>query len=132
VIEYINVRCNQWAEWHRRRVDSGLGFPKECCYTRLQGRGPDGWQLTIDESAWEIHRAVHSLDDCLRMAVTVFYLGRGTIEQRARDCRCSFKTLYRRIDQAHVEIMGWLNDESAGVRHSAYANTSCRRDKVSV
>lgn len=132
MIQYINTRLNIWAEWHRKRQDSGGGFPKECCYTRLQARGADGFQLTLDEKAWEMHRAVHSLDEILRQAIFAFYTGKGTIDQRARDCDCSFKTLYRRIDQAHVQLLGWLNDEAAGVQHPAYANTACIRDKVSV
>lgn len=132
MIPYMNVRGNQWAEWWWRREASGLGFPKESPYTRLQARGGNGYQLTTDEAAWEFHRAVHSLSEDLQKAMLAFYINKGTIEQRAKDCGCSQVYLYRLVDRAHVQILGWLNDEAAGVHHAMYANTSCIRLKESV
>lgn len=117
IIGYVGARCNQWAEWYLRREALGMGYPRECPYTRLQARGGQGYNQTFDEAAWEIHQAINGLDPVLKLAVYAFYIRKGTIEQRSRDCGCSFKTLYRRVEEAHLRIMEWLNDETAGVPH---------------
>jgi hypothetical protein len=118
VIVYINNRCNQWADWCTRRKVGGLGFPRECCYTRLEARGGNGNSSLIDEAAWEIHQAVGDLPPVLQTAVMVFYLGKGTVDQKARDCLCARRTLFDRIQMAHVRIMDWLNAEAAGLPHA--------------
>jgi len=112
VIPYINQRCNEWVAWIRRRDDGGLGYPKECCYTRLQGRGPpNGYLPSVDDAAWEIDRAVRALEPQLHKAMIVFYLNRGTGDQKARDCHCHRDTFYERVHRAHQRIDAWLQDE---------------------
>ena len=132
MIEYINTRCSQWATWRRRKDDNGQGFPKECIYTRLSGRGGKGYNPTIDEAAWEIDQAVRALPVELKKAVMVFYLGRGTSEQKARDCGCHRDTLFVRVHLAHQGIMEWLNDEAAGVAHPPIKQKTCAPPTVSV
>lgn len=129
---YINTRCNQWADWYVRRQASGLGYPRECPYTRLQARGGDGYQLTVDEAAWEIHQAIHGLIEEEKLAVKSFYLVSGTIEHKIRVAGCSIPTLYRRIDRAHNRIMEWLNDLAAGVEHVHPAKRACMCEKEAV
>ena len=132
MIEYINTRCNQWADWYVKRRANGLGFPKECPYTRLQARGGDGYQLTVDEAAWEIHQAINSLIHEEKLAVECFYLVSGAIEHKIQRAGCSIPTLYRRIDRAHNRIMEWLNDEAAGVDHMSPTERACMAEKESV
>jgi DNA-directed RNA polymerase specialized sigma24 family protein len=118
MIDYINARCNQWVLWHRRGQDNGLGFPRECAYTRLDGRTPGKVsQPPVDEAAWEIERAVRALEHELNKVVIQFYLKRGTSEDKARACQCHRDTLYARLHTAHIRILEWLNDETAGVPH---------------
>ncbi len=117
MIDYINMRCNQWADWHSKRKAGGLGFPRECCYTRLQARGGDGNASLIDEAAWEVHQAITDLPPLLNLAVIEFYLKRGTSIQKARACGCTESTLFYRIHSAHLKIMDWLNAEAAGLPH---------------
>ena len=115
MLTYINSRLNQWAEWLRRREDGGLGYPRECPYTRLQARSSTAGYIPIDEGeAWEIERAVQHLRTHaphLHQVVVLFYRKTMTGEQMARECGCSRDTLYARLHQSHVEIMNWIHDE---------------------
>ena len=132
MIVYINARLNAWAEWHARRGDSGLGFPRECSYTRLQARSGSGFKAEVDDAAWETHRGVNALIIERRAAVFSFYVRRGLVIQKARDCGCSVATLYRRIDAAHQDLLGWLNDEAAGLHQVTYSSGPCIPERLSV
>lgn len=138
MIEYINLRCIQWAQWTRRKEDHGLGFPKECCYTKQGGKPPPGGHLPpVDEAAWEVHCAIKALSPKLNNVVTVFYLGKGTADQKAKDCGCHRDTLYDYLHMAHVQIMDWLQAEAAGIGHDeppkqSSSKTSCNAPTVSV
>ena len=125
MIEHINTRCNHWAQWLRTKSDNGLGFPRQAAFLNVPGGG-QGWRTPANEAAWEIHQAVNALNDELKQAVWVFYLGRCTMDQKARDCRCHRDTLYSRIHTAHLRIMEWLNDEAAGLVHP----TTCQAPTV--
>jgi DNA-directed RNA polymerase specialized sigma24 family protein len=133
MIPYIHIRCVQWADWYRKKEDNGLGFPSECCYTRWRGKGPPfGLLPSVDEAAWEIHQAVKALSPRLNNVVTVFYLGKGTADQKAADCGCHRDTLYDRLHMAQVQIMDWLNAEAAGIGHGEPAKKVCIPPTVSV
>lgn len=114
---YINSRLNIWAQWSLQRTSGGLGFPSECPYTRLAARTSNGLTSpAINEEAWLVEKAVQSLPDYLKETVRVFYIGKGTVEQKAKDLRCSRDTVYARIERAHGQIMDWLNDEACNVQ----------------
>jgi hypothetical protein len=133
VIVYINARCVQWADWHRKKDDNGLGFPSECSFIKpYMKSGPGGMLPSIDEAAWETHQAIKALEPKLNTVVNVFYLGRGTADQKARDCGCHRDTMYDYLHMAHVEIMDWLNAEAAGIGHGEPAKITCNRPTVSV
>jgi len=133
VIEYINTRCNQWAEWRERKAANGLGFPRECVYTRLTPRDPTGaFDPNVDESAWEVDQAIRALPDYLNRSVVEFYLRNGTVDQKARAVGCAPRTLFDRIHMAHNHILDWLNTEAAGLPHEPLANSPCARRTVSV
>lgn len=111
MLSYINSRLVQWAEWVKRKDDGGLGFPRECSYTRLQGRGSNGFRPNVDNEAWEIEQAVTALQvesPHLHQVVQLFYLRSMTAQQMADKCGCSRDTLYTRLHHAHVEIMNWM------------------------
>lgn len=122
MIEYINHRCNEWARWALCRRDGGLGLPRECCYTRLMPRSPHvGSTVEMNEAAMEIEDALRDMTTRghthLVAAVREFYLRAGgqTVDQISVRCGCCRRTLFYRIDMAHNEIMGYLNDMAAGV-----------------
>lgn len=114
MLTYINSRLVMWAEWVRRKDDGGIGFPRECSYTRLQGRSGGGFVPNVDADCWEIECAVTALKTAsprLHQVVDLFYCRTMTGEQMAKRCQCSRDTLYARLHQAHVEIMNWLQDQ---------------------
>ncbi len=114
MIPHIDARMKSWATWALSGRSAMLGYPKECNYTRMMARSggaPSGAEF--NEDAWEIEQAVKTLDSLLQVAVKTLYLGCGTVEQKARDCGCSKKTLFNRIDAAHVKVMDWLNEHYA-------------------
>lgn len=108
--DYIKTRLNQWAEWSLQRDSGGLGFPRECSYTRMQARsGSAGFMSPdIDVDAMEIESAVSELPEPFRTTVRVFYIAPGTIEQKARDLGIHRTRVYSRIERAHTMILGWI------------------------
>lgn len=113
---YINTRLNQWAQWTLQRTSGGLGYPRECSYTRMMARSSAGFMSPgMDEEAWLVEKAVQDLPDYLKETVQVFYIGKGTVEQKARDLHCSRDTVYSRIERAHGQIMDWLNADACKI-----------------
>lgn len=108
MILHINDRLNKWAFWCLTGRTANIGFPRKSSYCSLEGRGGNGLSAEFNDDAWEIEQAVHSLDDVLKDAVKIFYLGKGTSEQKARDCGCAKMTMYKRIDCAQRKILDWL------------------------
>lgn len=111
MIVYINDRLNQWADWRLRRDDNGIGYPRQCPYTRMATNSGGGfYSPEINEAAIEIDQAVCALRDDLRLVVMVMYTHTSTTEQKAKDCGVSVRTFWRVLHQAHVRVMEWLND----------------------
>lgn len=123
MIDYINARCNMWVKWSLTRLDDGLGYPHACAFVKIPGS--PNHASPVDESAWEIERAVKSLPADLKLAIIQFYLKRGTSDQKARACGCSPRHFFRRIHSAHIRILEWLNDETAGVPHQVVKEIAC-------
>jgi len=112
MIEYIHNRLCRWSVWVARgnRVP-GLGYPTACGYTRLT---PSGGRPDVDfnDDAWEIDRAVCSMDQDAVKFLRMFYLEPGTIAGKAAKAGCHRDTLYARLHQAHVRVMEWLQDHA--------------------
>lgn len=108
MIEYINRRLNDWADWcvKGRRV-VGLGYPSGPSFTRL-AKPTSAITPLPEEECWEIEQAIHRLDGRLKVVVEQFYLRAGTAETHAKALRMCRDTLYVRLHQAHVGIMEWL------------------------
>ena len=116
LIVYINNRLLAWAGWAKRKADGGLGFPKECSYTRLQGRSGSGFVPNANDECWEIEQAVIALrtsSPLLHEVVELFYLRTMTVDQMAKACGCGVTTFYVRLHQAHQSVMDWLHDQDA-------------------
>lgn len=107
--DYIKARLARWGEWCARRESGGLGFPRECSYTRLQARSDSGLiSPEINAEAVETERAVAALPDFLRDTVRSYYVEPGTVDQKARSLRCARDTIYARIDRAIPLLIGWF------------------------
>lgn len=99
----IELRLAIWAAWVCSRVDNGMGFPRQCSYTRLTPRSGTGFIPGLDSSAWQVEQAVIDLkktNPLLHRVIHVRYLGLRTEEQMLRACQCSRRTFYRRLADA--------------------------------
>lgn len=107
----ITQRMIRWAEWLLRGDSGGLGFPRECSYTRMQQRGGDGgYSIEVDIESADTEKAVQSLDQDLKLAVQVYYLASATRETQAQYLKCHVRTMERRVERAHVQIVQFLDD----------------------
>lgn len=108
--DYIRERLAKWGEWSARRESGGLGFPRECSYTRLQARSGEGFAASpdVDSDAMDTERAVNELPEHLRDTVRAYYVKPGTVEQKARDLRCGRDTVYSRIERALPLLAEWF------------------------
>jgi hypothetical protein len=118
------------ADWTRGRVENRLAASLLVASVRsplttvpvvvgvVRGSTASGLQyIPVNEiRVPKVDRCVCALEPILRQAVEEFYLRIGGVTRgvQAR-CKCSEKTLYRRIDEAHNLILGYLNDMAAGV-----------------
>lgn len=110
---YVVYRLNQWADWRARRLDGGLGYPKKSAFVINPAGGE--WSPEMDSAAWEVEQCVIALRNELKDAVMKRYTETGTKEQKAKRCGCCVRTYDNRVDTAHREVLGFLNDLAAGV-----------------
>lgn len=109
----LDRRLNNWAEWNLRREDSGIGFPRECSYTRLQiSTSGGGYMPIIESDAWLIEHAVITLGQAypiLHQVIVERYLKTRSAEQMYRACNCSERTFFRRLQDAKCIIKKTLD-----------------------
>ena len=113
MIDYINHRLVCWAEWAIRRDDGGLGFPRQSHYTKAFISHSRGNIEEINEAAMEIETSVLALRrerGDLADVVMEFYRKTGSAEYKARALGVCKDTMYSRLHQAHIWIMGWMQD----------------------
>lgn len=101
----IQARLVRWAEWLMRATGGGMGYPRECSYTRLQARSTLGFcSPEVDIESAETEMAVQSLPDHLKHAVQMHYLTTATRDQQARMLSCHVRTMERRLERAYILI----------------------------
>lgn len=110
MIDHMHQRLLRWADWSALgKRAAGLWFARcslAVWHASSEALLPD---VRLDEEASDTDRAVTQLPDDLRDAVRAMYLGRGTVEQRARDCNCHKDTLYSRVARAQQRMIGILD-----------------------
>ena len=115
MIDYINHRLVCWSEWAIRRDTFGLGWPREAPYVReFLGHNRGGNVEEINEQAMEIESSVLALKRArpeLAAVVMEFYRKTGSAAYKAKMLHICRDTMYARLHQAHVWIMGWLQDQ---------------------
>lgn len=110
MIDWVNRRCFDWADWATRRQQSGLGFPAQSNYTRLTG-GIRGRMFMGEWNAQaaQVDDVVRRLQPTMRQIVHQEYMRRGTDTQKAQALGVSVRTYYRRIDETHLVIAHYLH-----------------------
>lgn len=111
MLTYIDGRLQEWAMW--KAGSGGRGY--DLSSGNGGGEGPISYIPVDDLRCAEVDWCVCALNPILRKAIEETYLRCGTTEQAAAKCNCSRMTLWRRVDDAHVKLLGFLNDLAAGV-----------------
>ncbi|AHC82680.1 hypothetical protein X970_11900 [Pseudomonas monteilii SB3101] len=120
MIKHIDEMLKLWAqELHTLEVHGGgsgggsmLGLLMDCRGDLI--RGTRGSRVLLDESA-DIEIIVNKhLEPQLYVIVKEHYCNQDSLlEQKIAYCRCSRKTYYERLHQAHVAIQGLLKGKKA-------------------
>lgn len=115
----IHIQLEAWAYWALSK--SAGGYPKMSAFMRMPGGSGYAGFGNIDQDAWEVDLAVRALPTKLQQAVKAFYLGRGTLGQRAQDCGCCRNTFMSRVENAQESIRSWMIEKrrAAMARRSA-------------
>jgi hypothetical protein len=103
--DYVHTELCQWARHVAGGATGGhLGLPTRCVYLdkSIKSTNRTGGR-EIPERAWKMDKAVRALgdiDERLRLAIEIGYLGTGSNVDRARSLNISAATLDRRIGRA--------------------------------
>lgn len=110
-IEWVHERLNRWAAWSLRGgLVRGLWYAR-CTFADTPAGG-EPVDAHLNQEAMQTQAAVARLAPAeLRAAVHAFYVGRGTVKQRARDAGCSEATLKRRVEHAHARLVVLLDGD---------------------
>lgn len=112
MLGYMHERLTRWAQWSAREgLARGLWYAR-CSFAQDSG-APECNDVSLDREASDTEVSVMRLPDDLRAAVIAFYLGRGTREQKARDCGCASRTLHDRVCRAQRRLGGIVADVMA-------------------
>lgn len=114
---YIDARLVQWAVWHIRRADSGVGFSNSSPLARMMEQpGTFGaWTPKMDDDAAELDQCICALDETRKLVIMLHFTKSMTNAQKARECNCAESTFFARLHAAKVDILGFLNDKAADV-----------------
>ncbi|GAB2885308.1 hypothetical protein GCM10027202_12390 [Microvirgula curvata] len=133
----IDEALRLWAGYVARREDGGLGYAMQSLY-RMVESGPEravgfgmvvpfaGVPIDVRDPAEQeklelIERVVmREVTPSVRVVVLSWYLGRGTVDQRARDLGTTRRTLYRWVENAKLAVAQKVAAMRYGVRQTAF------------
>ncbi|MGC0151027.1 hypothetical protein ACPRNU_01030 [Chromobacterium vaccinii] len=129
----IDSTLRAWSEYVLRREEGGLGFAQQSIYRQIEAGGeaavaapfagvPLGVMDAADRQLLDQveHVVMRVLDAGSRAALMAFYLGRGTVDQKARDLGTTRRTLYRWVDLAKANLKAQLLAAKRSVRQRSY------------
>lgn len=113
LIPSVDRKLQTWGEWTLRNEDSGSGEAAGCSMLGklIDGRGvlirsTDPSASSMPDEVFDTGRAVERLPVKLQQVVEAQYLDlAATYQQRAESCGCAYKTFYRRLAEAHQQIL---------------------------
>ncbi|MGY1490735.1 hypothetical protein ACW4YW_15115 [Methylobacillus pratensis] len=112
---YVAGRLKVWADWRIRRDQGGVGYPRKVAFLKVAPTPAGFWTPEMDSQAYEMEQCVMALDEVLYDAVVACYLHTTSLDQKLIFCGCKKDTYYRRINQAHKVVLGFMNDLAAGM-----------------
>lgn len=118
---YVQKRLAAWALW---RLWGSSGKPphvvswyeKVVMAPNVQGRGNDHEQCPVNEGeAYEMHQCINALAPYLRDTIVTEWTRAGTADMKAKWLGVSKSTYFERQTVAEGKLLGYLNDQAAGV-----------------
>jgi hypothetical protein len=74
----------------------------------------------MDSAAGEMDQCVCALTPDKKLAVMLEFTRTGTQQQKAQQCSCCLRTYQYRLEAAYRELLGFLNDQAAGIELPSY------------
>ena len=115
--QYLDRRLQAWADWYSHGCGFGLGYPSKNLMARLQETGGihikaigqissplNAGAEEIEKLVRELAQRYRSLADSLRE----YYLGEGTMTQKAKRVNMSYRQFKYCVDKATIWIDGTL------------------------
>lgn len=118
---YVQQRLGKWAIWVHWGSSGKPShvvswYEKIVMAPNIQGRGADTGPCPVDEAeAYETHLCIASLPPYLRDTVREEYTRAGTTEMKARQLGIAPRTYFERLEVAYCKLLGYLNDQAAGI-----------------
>ena len=108
-----------WAAW---RLGARTSVALSSAWA-LEGRGrrAEAPMPLIDSDASMVDKAVAQLPDGLRVVIEQYWVKGGRWEQKLRAARCTQRTFYRRLDDAHARIRSLLEDQRRAIERAREA-----------
>jgi len=116
--QYVERRLQTWADWYSHGCGFGLGYPSKNLMANLQEMGglliksSGETSLPVNTCAEEIEKLVIELAQCYRCladALREYYLGEGTMTQKAKRLNMSRSQFKICVDKAKMWISGRLS-----------------------
>lgn len=124
MIIYVDKRLQLWARWRSQgRVLPMIARPSwhNLVPVGTEGKPAEAFVPLNDVECKDVDTCVCALRPDLAEAVIAAYCRIGTVETAARAVGVSKATLFRKLDLAHYQILGWLNDLAAGIPVPAWS-----------
>lgn len=116
---YVESRLVRWAYWVQMGARPGpqrvVSWWGPCILDRNVAQ-PMRRTLKIDPTETEeTELAVRALAVELRDAIIEMWTMGGTSDEKAKRLRCDRVTLWRRVNRANAKLLGYFNDQAAGI-----------------
>lgn len=124
IIEDVERRLRNWAEWKRGGLSGGLGYARSSLHplaALLRSKHGCSSSAAIVQSDEPVltDQAVRSLPADLQAVVSAWYLdGHRTTRDIAERLGLCQRTLMRRRDEAHLLISRWFSSRASERRYS--------------
>lgn len=121
MIVFIHDMLMVWAAWNSKKIGGGLGYPRECNYTKLVKVQSDRSAFTpnLNDNAEKMEACIIALratEPKLAAVITLRYMYQTMSDvQISKQVGCSDKTVKAWVGVAMQRLLGFLNDLEAGI-----------------
>lgn len=127
---FVPSQLGIWAEWKLRRENGGTGFPRKVSFLKMAPQPSGYWTPEMDSLAYDMDKCVMALDEILYRVILACYTHTTPLEQKLIFCDCKKDTYYRRLDQAHKLLLGFMNDVAAGIPLKTIPKVKAKRKSL--